>query len=239
MSRHRFEWQMHTCTKYLLPLPCKGLDLHVACMTTYSWRCKIVSPLVSTFLLNALTLKSSAFLTIIIIIIQCAKKVVSDSPGLVDFAIGLVNSVFNLPDGLACSAGVFFERAICSQKCHVETSRREEMGWVKGSGEEAGREKRKFFLPSPSPLSFFRSRTYRKGYYFYSPQSSTVLKSKMAATTILRTRTIRPPKIRLQCRLPTGKWSFLRNSNKKNCEINSALQKGFGASWNDVWSSKD
>ena len=27
---------------------------------------------------------------------------------------------------LACSAGVFFERAICSRKCHVETSRREE-----------------------------------------------------------------------------------------------------------------
>ena len=31
--------------------------------------------------------------------IQLAKKVVSDSPGLVDFAIGLVNSAFNLPDG--------------------------------------------------------------------------------------------------------------------------------------------
>ena len=30
---------------------------------------------------------------------QRAKKVVSDSPGLVDFAIRLVNSVFNLPDG--------------------------------------------------------------------------------------------------------------------------------------------
>ena len=28
-----------------------------------------------------------------------AKKVVSDIPGLVDFAIGLVNSVLNLPDG--------------------------------------------------------------------------------------------------------------------------------------------
>ena len=28
-----------------------------------------------------------------------AKKVVSDSPGLVDFAIGLVNSVINLPKG--------------------------------------------------------------------------------------------------------------------------------------------
>ena len=31
--------------------------------------------------------------------IQRAKKVVSDSPGLVDFAIGPVNSVLNLPDG--------------------------------------------------------------------------------------------------------------------------------------------
>ena len=34
-----------------------------------------------------------------------ATKVVSDSPGLVDFAIGLVNSVFNLPNGQV----VFFE----------------------------------------------------------------------------------------------------------------------------------
>ena len=31
--------------------------------------------------------------------IQCAKNVVSDSPGLVDFAIGLVIFVLNLPDG--------------------------------------------------------------------------------------------------------------------------------------------
>ena len=30
---------------------------------------------------------------------QHAKKVVFDGPGLVDFALGLVNSVFNLPDG--------------------------------------------------------------------------------------------------------------------------------------------
>ena len=36
---------------------------------------------------------------------QCAKKVVSDSPGLEDFAIGLVNSVFHLPDGQV----MFFE----------------------------------------------------------------------------------------------------------------------------------
>ena len=37
--------------------------------------------------------------------LQRAKKVVSDSPGLVDFAIGLVNSVFNLSDGQV----MFFE----------------------------------------------------------------------------------------------------------------------------------
>ena len=48
---------------------------------------------------------------IIIIIIICmyiqrAKKVMSDSLGLVDFAIGLVNSVFNLPDGQV----IFFEQ---------------------------------------------------------------------------------------------------------------------------------
>ena len=30
---------------------------------------------------------------------QCAKKVVSDSLGLVDFAIGLVIFVLNLPEG--------------------------------------------------------------------------------------------------------------------------------------------
>ena len=30
---------------------------------------------------------------------QHAKKVVFDNPGLVDFAIGLVNPVFNLPEG--------------------------------------------------------------------------------------------------------------------------------------------
>ena len=36
---------------------------------------------------------------------QHAKKEVSDSPGLVDFAIGLVNSVFNLPEGQV----MFFE----------------------------------------------------------------------------------------------------------------------------------
>ena len=44
-------------------------------------------------------LTTCAFLAYISIQTQRAKTVVSDSPGLVDFAIGLVNSVFNLPDG--------------------------------------------------------------------------------------------------------------------------------------------
>ena len=34
-----------------------------------------------------------------LIALQRAKKVMSDSLGLVDFAIGQVNSVLNLPDG--------------------------------------------------------------------------------------------------------------------------------------------
>ena len=42
--------------------------------------------------------KCSAFDMEMLFYSQCVKKVVSDSLGLVDFAIGLVNSVFNLPD---------------------------------------------------------------------------------------------------------------------------------------------
>ena len=37
--------------------------------------------------------------------VQRTKKVVSDSPGLVDFSVALVNSVFNLPNGQV----MFFE----------------------------------------------------------------------------------------------------------------------------------
>ena len=48
---------------------------------------------------TACLLGISCILSFGLVINQCAKKVVSDSPGLVDFAIGLVNSVLNLPDG--------------------------------------------------------------------------------------------------------------------------------------------
>ena len=46
---------------------------------------------------------------------HCAKKLVSDSPGLVDFAIGLVNSVINLPDG----QGNFFEEFKLQKNCEL------------------------------------------------------------------------------------------------------------------------
>ena len=39
--------------------------------------------------------------------LQGVKKVVSDSPGLVDFAIKLVILVLNLPDGKCCFLGKF------------------------------------------------------------------------------------------------------------------------------------
>ena len=47
---------------------------------------------------------------------QCAKKVVSDSPWLVDFAIGLVNSVFHLPDVQL----MFFEERECEEHKNCE-----------------------------------------------------------------------------------------------------------------------
>jgi len=40
---------------------------------------------------------------------QCAKKVLSDSPGLVDFPVRLVDSVLHFPDGQVKFLGKFFE----------------------------------------------------------------------------------------------------------------------------------
>ena len=49
--------------------------------------------------------------------IQCAKKVMSNSPGLVDFVIGLMNSVFNLPDGQV----MFFEQYYLNNRRTVKS----------------------------------------------------------------------------------------------------------------------
>ena len=83
---------------------------------------------------------------------------------------------------IACSAGVFFGRAnvfACESAILKLTEERRKWGESKGAGRGRGERREN---PLPLPLSFFRPRTYPKGYYFYSPQSSTVIKSKMAAT---------------------------------------------------------
>ena len=52
-----------------------------------------------------------------------------------------------------------------------------------GGGGEKEEKKREKESSSPFPLSFFCPHTYAKGYYFYSLQSSSVIKSKMAASS--------------------------------------------------------
>ena len=49
---------------------------------------------------------------------QCARKVVSDSPGLVDFTIGLVNSVLDLPDGQL----KYFEEFNLQKNCEINSA---------------------------------------------------------------------------------------------------------------------
>ena len=48
----------------------------------------------------------------------------SDSPGLVDFAIGLVNSVFTLPDGQV----MFFEQFESQKNCEINSARQKAFG---------------------------------------------------------------------------------------------------------------
>ena len=51
-------------------------------------------------------------------LIQRAKKVMSDSQGLVDFTIGLVNSVLNLPDRQV----KFFEEFKLQKNCDINSA---------------------------------------------------------------------------------------------------------------------
>ena len=55
---------------------------------------------------------------------QCAKKVVSDSPGLVDFAIRLVNSVPNLPNRQM----KYFEEFNLQKNCEINSAHRKILG---------------------------------------------------------------------------------------------------------------
>ena len=56
--------------------------------------------------------------------IHCAKKVVSDSPGLVDFAIGRVYSVFSLRDGQV----MFFEEFKYQKNCEINSASQKVFG---------------------------------------------------------------------------------------------------------------
>ena len=55
---------------------------------------------------------------------QCAKKVVSDCPGLVDFAIGLVNFVLNLPNGQV----KIFEEFKLQKNCEINSAHQKVFG---------------------------------------------------------------------------------------------------------------
>ena len=48
---------------------------------------------------------------------QPEKKVMYNSPGLVDFGFGLVNSVLNLPNGQVNFLGKFKLQKYCNQSC--------------------------------------------------------------------------------------------------------------------------
>ena len=55
---------------------------------------------------------------------QRAKKVVSNSLGLVDFAIGLVNSVLNLPNGQV----KYFEKFNLPKNCEINSAHKKIWG---------------------------------------------------------------------------------------------------------------
>ena len=55
--------------------------------------------------------------SVLFFIMQHAKKVVSDGLGLVDFAIGLVIFVLNLPNGQVPFFGKFKLQKDCNQSC--------------------------------------------------------------------------------------------------------------------------
>ena len=55
---------------------------------------------------------------------QLVKKVVSDSPGLVDFATGIVNSALNLPDGQV----EFFEEFKLHKNCVINPACQKSFG---------------------------------------------------------------------------------------------------------------
>ena len=78
----------------------------------------------------------------------------SDSPGLVDFAIGLVNSVFNLPDGQV----MFLEKFKLQKNCEINLLIETFLGLVEMmlGLVNVSSVKMTFFAPCSRPSRFLR-----------------------------------------------------------------------------------
>ena len=85
---------------------------------------KIIPSLKTSYAVHAIFLANSS--PIFFSWNQHAKKVMSDSLGLVDFAIGLVNSVLNLPDGQV----KFFEEFKLQRNCEINSAHQSVFGLV-------------------------------------------------------------------------------------------------------------
>ena len=96
---------------------------------------------------------------------QRAKKVVSDSPGLVDFAIGLVNSVFNLPDGQV----IYFEEFEKQKNCEINSAGEKAFGLVEMT---SGLVNVSFSLPEWQAVKMIFFATCSSFYFLESPGSS-------------------------------------------------------------------
>ena len=85
------------------------------------------------------------------------------------------------------SVGVFFKRAkVFSRESAMLKLQSRGGNEASQRGREKEREEkreREYFTPTPPPLSFFHPSTQPEGCFFYSPQSSSVIKSKMTAAT--------------------------------------------------------
>ena len=91
-----------------------------------------------------------------------------------------------------------------------------------------------FFSPPPPPFPSFALAPTLSGYYFYSPQSSSFLKSNMAATTLRTWTSFRPLKIRLHCRLFIFKIKSLY-FHKIKCFL--SISKRPRANYHSLWTS--
>ena len=93
---------------------------------THSTQVKSLPPTHSDSPVSSSELTCTPYSNLCLILIQCAKKAMSDSLGLVDFAIGLVNSVFHLPDGQV----MFFEEFEWQKNCEINSASQKVLGLV-------------------------------------------------------------------------------------------------------------